>query len=401
MSGGVDSAVAACLLKRDGFVENFEYEARQEDGSRRWFSMNARVSRELEPGNFMIEGFTTDISRQKKLKETLEESERRLRIILEKLPVPALLSSGQLEKVDFINAKFIEVFGYTLEDMPDVHHWWRLAYPDEDYRKKVASEWEENLRRARSEGRELDPVSVQVTCKDGTERFVVIRAYTLGEIHTVVFQDFTDKEMTRKKLEQSVAEKDSLMQELNHRVKNNLLMITSLLSLKEAAMGGSADLSDVRYQIEAIRIIHDKLFHTGSVLEIEIGSYLRDLLNLIFSSFSEKKVRLRIDIEEMRIKTRTAIPLGLIVNEIATNAVKYGFTTAEEPGFTISLKEDPSEGRCVLILSNTGEPFPERVGLDNPDTLGMQLITTLVSQLRGTLDLRRAPCPQFTIKFFE
>lgn len=255
-------------LQKDGFVENFEYEAAQEDGTHRWFSMNARVGRELEPGNFLIEGFTTDV---------------------------------------------------------------------------------------------------------------------------------TDQEMTRKKLEQSVVEKDSLMQELNHRVKNNLMMITSLLSLKEAAMGGSADLSDVRHQIEAIRIIHEKLFHSGTVSEIEIESYLRDLVDLIFSNFTEKKVMLKIDIEDFLIKTRAAIPLGLLVNEIATNALKYGFKDHEEQVFSLSLKKGTDE--LVLILSNTGDPFPEDIELNNPDTLGLQLITTLVEQLNGQVSLRRSPSPQFTIRF--
>lgn len=322
----------------------------------------------------------------------LAEKEGRLRMVLEKLPVPALLSSGRIEKLELVNAKFVEVFGYTLEDMPDVQHWWPLAYPEEEYRKEVISRWEENLDHAMEENGELDPLPVWVTCKDGSRRYVVVRAYTLGDLNIVVFLDMTAQE-------EALRERDSLMRELNHRVKNNLTMITSLISLKEAAMGGVADLSDLRHQIEAILTLHEKLFSAGTVTEVEIGSYLRDLLDLIFSNFTEKKVRLQTDIDELLVETRTAIPLGLLVNEIATNAVKYGFSAGEEPLFCLSLHRDDPSGQYVMRLSNTGAPFPEDIGFDHPDTLGLQLISSLVSQLRGRIELRRRPEPEFTVYF--
>lgn len=387
------------LLKQDGRVKNFEYEAKREDGTHRWFSMNARISTELSPGNFQINGFTTDITRERRARESLRESERRLRVIINKLPIPILLSKGEEEVVISVNKKFKEIFGYTREDMPDVAHWLPLAYPDEEYREQEASEWRKKMDQARGKERELPDSSVRVRCKDGTERFVMIRAYSFSNLNIVVFQDFTEQQAVRERLETSLVEKDSLMQELNHRVKNNLVMITSLLSLKEASLGSSADLSDVRHQIEAIRIIHEKLFQSGTITRIDIAAYLIDLLDLIFSNFSEKKVRLDTDIEELLIETKSAIPLGLLVNEIAVNAVKYGFNTPEEPVFSISLKHSADQNELVMLLSNTGPPFPEDIELNNPDTLGLQLVTNLVDQLHGTISLRREPCPEFTIRF--
>lgn len=99
------------------------------------------------------------------------------------------------------------------------------------------------------------------------------------------------------------------------------------------------------------------------------------------------------------IPTRTAIPIGLIVNEIATNAIKHGFTEEGEAVFTVELWKETSENQYVLRISNTGRPFPENINLDNPDTLGLQLISALVNQLDGTIELKRTPHPVFTIWF--
>ena len=108
---------------------------------------------------------------------------------------------------------------------------------------------------------------------------------------------------------------------------------------------------------------------------------------------------LEIGADHISLPTRTAIPLGFIVNEIATNAVKHGFTDNEEPRFKIDLTTDKADNCTVVTLANTGKPFPEDIDLDNPETLGLQLITALVDQLHGTLELQRKPHPVFTITF--
>jgi two-component sensor histidine kinase len=125
---------------------------------------------------------------------------------------------------------------------------------------------------------------------------------------------------------------------------------------------------------------------------------LNDLFETIFS-FSPKKVELKSSIEKEKIKTRTAIPVGLIINEVATNAVKHGYTDTDKPVFSISLKKE--DDHIVLSLSNTGKPFPENIDLENPETLGLRLISALVKQLEGTMHLVRKPHPVYTIRFPE
>jgi two-component sensor histidine kinase len=176
------------------------------------------------------------------------------------------------------------------------------------------------------------------------------------------------------------------------------LDISSLINLKDFSLGDQIDLSDVAGQIDAIRIVHEKLIHSDDIAHIGLREYVQELLSTVFS-FCSKQVKIEENIEDISIRTKTAIPIGLIVNEIATNAVKHSFPSEDEATFSIELFEDESVNQYTLRISITGKPFPKDIDLDNPHTLGLRLITALVEQLQGTIDLQREPHPVFTIRF--
>jgi two-component sensor histidine kinase len=198
-------------------------------------------------------------------------------------------------------------------------------------------------------------------------------------------------------LKNALKEKDYLMKELNHRVKNNLAMVSSLINLKDSET--EADLSDIKHQIEAISLIHEKLYQTEGVTEIGFRDYIGDLLSSIFSSFTTRQVKIEANIDAVSIPTKSAMSLGLIVNEIVTNAIQHGFTEKEAAVFSIKLEKDKEKNQYELTLSNTGNPFPKDIDIDNPKTLGLRLISALTEQLDGTIDLKRGPYPVFTIRF--
>lgn len=151
--------------------------------------------------------------------------------------------------------------------------------------------------------------------------------------------------------------------------------------------------------MNAIRYIHDQLNKTDSVDLINVKEYMQSLLENVFSTFYEQKVTILNNIETNKIPTQKAIPMGLLVNEIATNAIKHGFTSNKEARFEISLQKSGEENQYELTLANSGEPFPEEIELDNPDSLGLKLINTLVRQLSGTVHLRKHPEPAYSIRF--
>jgi len=237
--------------------------------------------------------------------------------------------------------------------------------------------------------------------KDGVVIPIEVSAYlyTEGKKNFVVssIRDITERKNNEKALRKALIEKDFLMRELNHRVKNNLSMVSSLISLKDSEI--EADLSDLKHRINAIRLVHEKLQHYTELDRIEIREYFQELLKTIFSSTADRNVQIINEIEELSISPKTTISLGLIANEIATNAIKYGFTSKDEAIFTVALAEEKNNKLYRFSLSNSGNPFPEDIDIENMETSGLKLISILVKQLEGTLELEKSPSPKFTIRF--
>src|SRR6056297_3121901 len=195
----------------------------------------------------------------------------------------------------------------------------------------------------------------------------------------------------------AIEEKEFLMKELNHRVKNNLAMVSSLINLKDSEI--ESDLSDLKSRIDVIKLVHEKLHQHNDVEHIEVKEYFQELLESIFYSTSRGTVQIINNAEDISILTKIAIPLGLLVNEIATNAIKYGFNDNEEARFSVDMRKEADRKHYILTLSNSGNPFPEKIELESPETMGLQLVSTLVAQLNGTIKLKKKPNPVFTIRF--
>jgi two-component sensor histidine kinase len=196
-----------------------------------------------------------------------------------------------------------------------------------------------------------------------------------------------------------LTEKEYLMKELNHRVANNLAIITSLINLKNRTLGDSVDLSDLEHQINAIRIVHEKLYQGDDFTRVDMKEYMYKLVYTLFSSLMRKHPKIEVNFDDIFLNATIVGTIGLIVNEIAINAVKYGFTSEEEKRFSVKMKIDGGGKEYILTISNSGRPFPENVDLDNPETLGLQLISSLTGQLNGSIELRKTPYPIFTIRF--
>jgi PAS domain S-box-containing protein len=198
-------------------------------------------------------------------------------------------------------------------------------------------------------------------------------------------------------LNQSIVEKDFLIKEMSHRVKNNLNMITSLLNLKEETLDLKDVFADVIHQIDAIRIVHEKLYLGTNIRVVDVKSYFTDLLNTVFGAFTSQEIALRIDVDDFKMKTRDLVPFGLLVNEIATNTIKYGFTDGVKKFFSFELKL--KGGICRMKASNKGPAIPEDVNIENSSSLGMKLIYILAQQLEGVLKVIKSPHPVYSLEF--
>jgi PAS domain S-box-containing protein len=409
--------------------ESYEYRIITKSGAVKWLRMHPTIV-EWE-GKPACLGLIEDITRRKHAEEMLKESEEKYRDIFNNSLVSLweedissirkfisdLRHKGVTDFKDYFNRHPDTVrdlvSGVEIVNVNETTLTWYGADSKDDLLgslEKVFVFSEEGLAKfkteliAIAEGNRTVEKEVQGKTVDGRTldllmRIAIPSTEAQRDNMLVAVTDITSQKKIEAELKKSNRDKEFLMKELNHRVKNNLIMIQSLLNLKNSALGNSVDLSDVLHQIDAIRIVHGKLSQSEDITHIDAKEYLHDLLDTLFTTFSSKAVLVEYDIDDIPLHTRTAVPVGLVTNEIAINAIKHGFTDGKEHRFSISLKEDPQGENYILTLSNTGQSFPEDVDLDNPKTLGLRLISAIVSQLNGTVTLVRKPHPEFTIRF--
>jgi PAS domain S-box-containing protein len=349
----------------------------------------------------MLEDITERLQTEEALRESREKSEEH-RLFWEGVfhsSSDAIVALDNENRIAGWNYGAERLFEYTAEEAFGKNVDELITGRDEDMFGEA-----ESITRQTLDGSRVPDMETVRYRKDGTPVHVRIAGSPIiinGDVYGVVgiYSDITKRKQAEEKLQKSLEEKDYLMKELNHRVKNNLAIISSLMNLKDSSLGDEIDLSDLRNQVDAIRIIHEKLYQGNEIQYIDVKDYIQELLETVFSSFTIQPINITADIEDISISTKRAVSLGLIINEIATNAIKHGFAPDQEARFSIDLAQDRPAGWYSLSLSNSGRPFPEDIGLKNPGTLGLRLITALVDQLRGTIDLQRRPHPVFTIRF--
>ncbi|MEW6401522.1 MAG: PAS domain S-box protein, partial [Chloroflexota bacterium] len=142
-----------------------------------------------------------EVKTRRRTEEALRSSEQQIKHLIEASPVAMLVAFNQDTRVEFVNTKFVELFGYTIEDIPDADHWWPLAYPDEKYREEVKALWKAKTEPAIREMRQSEPVEAVVRCKDGSQRYVEFRLSSIGERHLVTFVDLTERKQTEEALD--------------------------------------------------------------------------------------------------------------------------------------------------------------------------------------------------------
>ncbi len=195
-----------------------------------------------------------------------------------------------------------------------------------------------------------------------------------------------------RKLSESLEEKEILLQEIHHRVKNNLAIISGLIDLqKDSTEDESARrvLEDSQNRIQAMALVHDKLYRSASLKEIGMEKYVTDLVEAIHRTFSEKAghVELKFDVEDLALDLKNVIPCGLIINELAVNAYKHAFPAENGEGGVLRIGLERREGKAVLEVEDNGPGLPADFSMDSVDSLGMQLVKTFAEQLSAETEV--------------
>lgn len=203
------------------------------------------------------------------------------------------------------------------------------------------------------------------------------------------------------KIKQSLAEKEVMLKEIHHRVKNNMQIVIGLLSLQ---MEGSdpkvvQQLTESINRIYVMALLHQKLYQTSDLSKVEVSGYVKSLLeNIISTSNISREVSLRLDIDEVPFNIEQIIPVGLIINELVTNALKHAYRNSEAPELSVSLKD--LADRIVITIEDNGVGFPADFDHTKSDTLGIQLVESLAMSLNGVLSIEpkeNGACVQIVI----
>jgi len=189
----------------------------------------------------------------------------------------------------------------------------------------------------------------------------------------------------------SLHEKEVLIKELHHRVKNNMQVVSSLLALQ------SRKVDDERYRkyfeesqnrIHAMAMVHEKLYRSEDMARVDFSEYIRDLTRHLFYTYNinPRAIRLHLDVAEIYLGIDTAIPCAMIINELVSNSLEHAFPGGREGNLTVRLHRNDG-GMHILTVTDDGVGIPEDFSIDKLQTLGMQIIQSLTRQVRGTLEM--------------
>lgn len=214
-----------------------------------------------------------------------------------------------------------------------------------------------------------------------------------------------EKRRAEVQLRASLQEKELLLKEIHHRVKNNLQIISSLLNLQAIHIKEPQTpevFKESQNRVQSMALIHEKLYQSEDLARIDFAEYARDLATNLFRSYGVNlsTITLTIDAGNVFLDIDTAIPCGLIINELVSNSLKYAFPEGQAGEIQIALRSD-HDRKLRLIVRDNGAGFSPDVDFRNTESLGLQLVNTLTDQLGGTIELHRNDGTEFQITFTE
>ncbi|MEJ2042098.1 MAG: PAS domain S-box protein [Reinekea sp.] len=335
-----------------------------------------------------------DISERKK-------QEKRLRQVIDAAP-NAMIMINLEGRIEMINAQAEVVFGYQARDLLNkpveilVPEQFKPAHP-----KMRATFF--NTPEARPMGKNND---LYARRKNGSQFPVEIG---LNPIQTddgikvmSAIVDISDRKQKEQKIHAALKEKDVLLSEIHHRVKNNLQIVHSLLDLQSLQIEDPIALEmlrDSQHRIQSMALIHQTLYQSNNFASVNFEQVLQSLIPSIIQSYvmNERMVEYEINAESVSIPLNQAIPCGLVISELVTNALKHAFIDLVSGRIVINLSLN--DERVTLSVEDNGKGLPDNLDIQNSNSLGMRLVNLLTDQIKGTMEIISANPTRFILTF--
>jgi len=297
-----------------------------------------------------------------------------------------------------------EILGFTDEPstMP-IENWKDRLHPEDRIRVLVST------RVFLNGDQTLNSIEQRMLSKSGQWRWILSRGKIVEWDEDGIpvracgtYQDITDRKKAEEKILRSLKEKEILLAEIHHRVKNNMAVISGLIQL-QAEDVEDAHLRDILHEsqmrIHSMAMIHEKLYQSAELSRIDYGEYIADLAHTISRTLRDEKKDIKINIhaDEVALNINQAIPCALILNEIITNAFKHGFRYRKSGNINISVQK--KNDKITITVENDGAPLPSDFSLQSASTLGMTLIQTLSQQLDARLSYKNEKTVNISFEF--
>ena len=345
-----------------------------------------------------------EINEKVEIANALRQSEEFFRAIFEQAAVGINIATvdGRIVRA---NQKLCKMLGYTEAELLTTT-WMEGTAPE-----FVSRSLEYTAKRYREEIG-CDNFEKQLICKDGSLLWVDVTVSLwkdpLSNISydIAIAQDISDRKAAEAQIQANLQEKELLLKEIHHRVKNNLQIISSLLTLQSQSIADPAILAmfqNSQTRIYAIALIHEQLYKTTQFEQINFAEYIENLVSYLHQlhSSSLDSIQIKTNVADLLLNIETAIPCGLIINELVINAFKYAFPqNIYGKLITIELQR-LSEQRLALTIKDNGIGISDNYNLAEIDSLGLRLVKMLVQQLEGKITLTCNPGTQFVIIFHE
>jgi PAS domain S-box-containing protein len=383
----------------EGESRLFRWDIRRKDGGIVRAEINLRRIALIDRN--LLVAVVRDIGERMRANEALRESEAKFRALAESTASAIVIV--QDERVKYANPAVEKIVGYTADEIVAMSPIEAASVID------PASFLQLNLIRFRRKGsRDYHRYEIRLKARDGQKRWVDVTTGMITFNGRPAFLatgfEITERKLAEKRLRASLHEKDVLLKEVHHRVKNNLQVVTSMLNLQSMKTTDPAVLEmfkESQDRVRSMALIHEKLYKSDDLSRISFNEYVRNLTAYLAQSYgvNPETVRLDIDSGDILLSIDRAIPCGLIVNELVSNALKYAFPGDRAGNITVSMHREG--GEYTLTVGDDGVGLPSHVDYRNTASLGLQLVNLLVTQLDGDLTMNAENGTVFSIRFYD
>ncbi len=344
----------------------------------------------------------TDVSYRRKAEEVLRESEKEFHSLAEAMPQIVWITRPDGWNIYF-NRQWVDYTGQTLEESYG-HGWNKPFHPDD--RQRAWDAWQNATRFGA-----VYSLECRLRRADGAYHWWLIRGTPYRDAAGKVqkwFGTCTDIDSLKNAEESvlaSLKEKEVLLREIHHRVKNNMQVISSLFNLQAGQIlneDGRAILKESQARIRSISLVHEKLYQSANLSRIDLGGYIQSLAVQLVHFYRPLPglIRLETDIDDVALGISSAVPCGLLLNELISNALKHAFAENQAGVIRLGVKQGP-DGAIKIRIADDGVGLPEGLDFRQAESLGLQIVNLLAGQLGATIELDRANGTAFTLTFRE